>query len=152
MEKRSIVNFVRLVKKAFVIFSCVMLAAIMVSLTFAFSKVFAFYIIAPALIVAYLVVYGVYALYVSMGLVLGIEVTDQVVHLKTKRKTFTYDVKMGCIAVKVKKNKFVATFRTQDSQDKFTFLRHVPFTKHYEVAFSEDEIRLFYPDIHLADA
>ena len=145
MQKENVANFVRLAKKVFVIFSCVMIVAIMVSLTFAFSRVFAFYIIAPLLIVLYLVAYAFYALRVSMSIVIAVEVTDQVIHLKTNRKTFTYDAKTGCVAVKENKGSFVGTFRTQDSEDKFVFLRHVPFTKRYEVAFTEDDMRLICP-------
>ena len=145
MEKEIVANYVRRIKKLFVIFSCVMIPAIMVCLIFAFGGSIAFCIIAPVLIVVYLILYGVYALYVSMGLVVGYEVTDLVVHIKTKRKTFTYDARMGCVAIKVKKGKFVGTFRTQDSEDKFVFLRRVPFTKRYEVAFTEDDMRRIFP-------
>ena len=146
MEKALIVNYVRLVKKLFVIFSCVMLPAVMVCLIFAFGGSIAFCILAPALIIAYLTVYALYALRVSMGIVLGAEVTESVVHLKTKRKTFTYDARCGCVGVKVKKNKFVCTFRTQTSEDTFTFLRRVPFAKRYEEGFGEDEMRRIVPN------
>ena len=146
MEKPTVANYVRLIKKLFVIFSCVMIPAIMVCLVFAFGGVFAFYFIAPVLILAYLIVYGLYAIRISMSVVIGLEVTDQVIHLKTKRKTFTYDAKTGCVAMKAKKGKFIGTFRTQDSEDKFIFLRHVPFTKHYDIAFSADEMRYLFPD------
>ena len=89
MFKESIANYVRIMKKLFVIFSCFMIVAIMVSLTFAFSQFVAFYVIAPLLIVAYLVAYGFYAIRVSMSVVIAVEVTDLVIHLKTKRRTFT---------------------------------------------------------------
>ena len=48
-------------------------------------------------------------------------------------------------AMKEKRGSFVGTFRTQDSEDKFVFLRHVPFTKSYETAFTEEDMRLIYP-------
>lgn len=145
MFKESIANYVRIMKKLFVIFSCFMIVAIMVSLTFAFNQFVAFYVIAPLLIVAYLVAYGFYAIRVSMSVVIAVEVTDLVIHLKTKRRTFTYDAKAGCVAMKEKRGSFVGTFRTQDSEDKFVFLRHVPFTKSYETAFTEEDMRLIYP-------
>lgn len=108
--------------------------------------------VAIAILVAYLVFYGFYQLNVSMGTVLGIEVTTKVVHIVTKRKTFTYDVKSGCVALKQKKNKFVGTFETQDSRDKFIFYRRAPFTKFSEEAFTEEDIRTFYPQIDETNA
>ena len=145
MEKPIVANYVRRMKKLFVIFSFVMIPAVMISLIFAFNGVFAFYIVAPVLAVAYLVAYGFYAMRVSMSVVIAVEMTDVVVHLKTKRKTFTYDAKMGCVAMKAKKGKYIGTFRTQNSEDKFIFLRRVPFTKRYEVAFSPEDMRLLFP-------
>lgn len=131
----------------FVIFSCVALPALMVCLIFAFAGYAAFWFIAPAVFVVYLVVYGAYALILSMGTVIGFETTDKVVYVRTKRKTYTYDVKRGCKEVKATKRKFVCTFETQDSRDKFTFLRKVMFTKSYEEQFTAEEIAAFYPAI-----
>lgn len=147
MEKSSVANYVRLVKKIFVIFSCVMIPAIMVFLILAFNRFVAFYVLAPVAIVAYLAVYAVYALRVSMGIVIAVEKTDLVVHIRTKRKTFTYDANMGCVALKEKNGKFIGTFRTQDSEDKFIFLKHVPFTRRYETAFTREEMRLLFPAV-----
>lgn len=135
----------------FVIFSCVALPALMVCLIFAFSGYAAFWFIAPAVFVVYLAVYGVYALVISMGTVIGFETTDKVVYVKTKRKTYTYDVKRGCKKVKATRRKFVCTFETQDSSDKFTFLRKVLFTKSYEDQFTAEEIATFYPAIEDMD-
>lgn len=135
----------------FVIFSCVALPALMVCLIFAFSGYAAFWFIAPAVFVVYLVVYGVYALVISMGTVIGLETTDKVVYIKTKRKTYTYDVKRGCKKVKATRRKFVCTFETQDSRDKFTFLRKVLFAKSYEDQFTAEEIAAFYPAIENMD-
>ena len=105
--KEGILRYVNTVKKLFVAFSVVVLGAFMVSAVFAFNKFFAFYFIAPALLLLWLVVYGLYAMRVSLGTVIGIEITKQVVHLKTKRKTYTYDVQNGCENIQVKGNKFV---------------------------------------------
>ncbi len=138
-------KYVRSVKKAFVIFSCFALPAMMVCAVFAFLGYVGFWFVLPAVIVVYLVVYGYYAMYVSMGTVIALEVTDQVVHLTTKRKIFTYDVQGGCIGVKAKNGKYVATFRTHDSQDSFIFYTHVPFSRHYEAAFDKEDLRAFYP-------
>lgn len=144
-EKAGIVKYVSIMKKLFVMFSIVALPAIMVCLIFAFSDAIAFQIIAPVAIAVYLFVYGAYALRVSMGTVIGIEVTAQVVHLRTKRKTFTYDVKRGCVAMKVTKRRFVGTFETQDSREKFVFYRRVLFSKWSEEQFTPEEIARFYP-------
>lgn len=144
-EKQGVVKYVGIMKKLFVIFSCIALPIFMVSLVFAFARYIAFFIIAPAILILYFVVYGFYAMRVSMGTVIGIEITDKVVHLKTKRKTFTYDVKSGCVSMTPKKNYFVGTFRTQDSQDRFLFYRHVPFTKYYEEQFTFAEMQRLYP-------
>lgn len=94
---------------------------------------------------AWAVVYGAYCMRVSMGTVLGLETTEKVVHLYTKRKTFTYDVKMGCVAVEVKKNRFICTFETQDSRDKFIFYRHAPFSKYSDGQFTEEDVCSFCP-------
>ena len=145
--KDGIVHYVKTVKKLFLIFSLIAIPAFMVSLVFAVGKVVPFYFIAPAIAVGYLVVYGFYAMRVSMGTVTGIEITDQVVHLHTPRKTFTYDVKAGCVEVKTYKNRYVGTFQTQNSRDKFIFYRRVLFSKSYMEQFTAEEIRLFFPSL-----
>lgn len=143
--KQSIKKYVDILKSLFVAFSVLVIPSFMVCLVYAFTGALAFCIIAPVLGVAYLVVYGCYALRISMGTVIGTEITDKVVHLKTKRKTFTYDVRMGCVDVKVKKNKFIATFQTQDSRDKFVFLRRFAVFGNGAEQFTVEEIRAFYP-------
>ena len=144
-EKTDIVRFVKIAKRLFLIFSVFALAAEMVFLVFAFMKIIGCIILACVLGVGYIIVYGFYALRISMGTVTGIDVTDKVVHVKTKRKTWTYDVKRGCVGVKVKRNKFIATFQTQDSRDSFVFYRRVWFSPHGAEQFTADEIKLFYP-------
>lgn len=143
--KKGIQRYVTVLKYLFIAFSVVAIPSFMICLVYAFSKVMAFYIIAPVLGVLYLAVYATYALKISMGTVIGTEVTDKVVHLKTKRKTFTYDAYTGCVEVKVKKNKFIATFETQDSRDRFIFLRRFVFFGNGEEQFTAEDIRAFYP-------
>ncbi len=143
--KAGIVHYVGVLKKIFIAYSAVMLLGIMFSLLFAFSGYLGFMILAPVLIVVHLAVYAFYALRITMGLALAVEVTPEVVHVKTKRRTYTYDAQKGCIAVKTYKNKFVCTFATQDSVDKFVFLRRAPFSKYYEEQFTAEEIAAFYP-------
>lgn len=143
--KDGVLHYVKIVKKLFLAFSFIAIPAFMVSLVFAFGKSVPFYFIAPAIAVCYFVVYGFYAMHVSMGTVTGIEITDKVVHLKTPRKTFTYDVNMGCVEVKTFKNKFVGTFQTQNSRDKFIFYRRVLFTKSYIEQFTAEDVLSFFP-------
>ncbi len=150
-EKPAILNYVKIWKKFFVLFSIVAIPALMVCLVFAFMKAMAFWIITPAIFVVYLTVYGFYALRISMGAAIGFETTDKVVHVITKRKTYTYDVKRGCVGVKATKRRFVCTFETQDSTDKFTFYRRVMFAKRYEEQFTPEEIASFYPRIDEMD-
>ncbi len=150
-EKADIVRFVKIVKRLFFVFSIVAIFAEMILLVFSFMNYLGCIIAACVLGVGYLALYGVYALRVSMGTVIGIDVTDKVVHVKTKRKTWTYDVKRGCVGMKVKRNKFVATFQTQDSRDSFIFYRRVWFSPHGEEQFTADEIRMFYPSLPAAD-
>lgn len=102
-------------------------------------------VVVALLALSWLIVYGVYSFRVSMGTVIGIEVTAKVVHLYTKRKTFTYDAHMGCVAVKVKRNRYVCTFETQDSRDSFLFYRHAPFSKYSDEQFTEEDIVSFCP-------
>lgn len=151
-DKPSILNYVNFWKKLFIILSCIVLPALMVCLLFAFMRFAAFWIISPVLAVGYLTLYGFYAMYISMGTVIGFETTDKVVYVRTKRRTYTYDVKRGCKAVKVTKKKFVCTFETQDSRDKFTFLRRVMFAKSYEDQFTLEEIASFYPAVKEAES
>lgn len=101
--------------------------------------------VVAALALGWLVAYGTYAMRVSMGTVIGLETTGKVVHLYTRRKTFTYDARMGCVAVKVKSNRYICTFETQDSRDKFTFYRRAPFSGFTETQFTEDDILSFCP-------
>lgn len=80
-----------------------------------------------------------------MGTVLGVQFMGDSLRLVTKRKTFLYDAKEGCISVKEKKNKFIAVFRTADSQDSFIFYRRVLFTPYHEEQFTADDMKLIYP-------
>lgn len=149
-EKSGILKFVKICKKLFVALSVFVIAALMILLVFAVQGFIGPMIIAGVLLVGYLVLYGFYAMRISMGTVIGVEITDKVVHVKTKRRTFTYDVKMGCVGVKVKKNKFICTFQTQDSRDSFTFYRRVLFSPYGEEQFTPQEIAAFYPSFDFA--
>jgi len=139
--KEGIVRYVKIIKRLFIAFSAVAIPALMVSLVFAFSKFFAFYFIAPAILLVWLVVYGVYAMRVSMGTVIGVEIAGGSVNLKTKRKTFTYDLENGCIRMKVSARAFVGTFVNQNSQDKFIFYRRVLFSRYGDEQFTADDLR-----------
>lgn len=145
--KEGVLKFVRIIKSLFIVFSVVMIAAFMVTMVFAFNRFFAFYFISPALLLTWLVFYGLYAMRVSMGTVIGVEVTPEVVHLKTRRKTYTYDRQRGCENIKVYPNKFVGTFATDKSRDKFIFYRRVLFSKYSEEQFTAEDIAAFYPKI-----
>ena len=147
IEKQGIVKYAKIMKRLFVVMSIVVLPLFMLCLVYAFMGFAAFWIITPVLGVGYLTAYGFYAMRLSMGTVTGIEVTDKVVHVKTPRKTFTYDVRMGCIAVRVKKNKFICTFRTEDSKDTFLFYRRVLFSPYYQEQFTKEEVAQFYPKL-----
>ena len=98
-EQPAVVRYVRLMKKWVVILSCLVIPAIMVCAVFAFAGYIGFWIVTPAVLIVYLAVYAWYALHVSMGTVIGLEVTSEVIHVKTKRGTYTYDVKTGCAGV-----------------------------------------------------
>ena len=149
--KEGILKYVKIIKRLYVVFTTIVFVALMVSAVFAFNRVFAFYFIAPALLLLWLVVYGLYALRVSMGTVIGVEITKDVVHLKTKRKTYTYDRERGCENIKVKGNKFIGTFVTERSRDKFIFYRRVLFSKYQDEQFTKEDIALFYPKIEEMD-
>lgn len=140
--KEGVVRYTKAVKKLFVIWSVFAIPAIMICLFFAFMGYAAFWFISPAAIVVYLFVYGVYALKVSLSVALGVQTTKEVVHIYTKRKTFTYDIRMGCVEMKKLKNKYVGVFQTQDSREKFVFYRRAPFGKYSEEQFTEAEIDL----------
>lgn len=146
-EKPAILRYVKFWKKLFVIFSCVALPALMICLIYALIGYIGFWFVSAGIAVVYLVIYGLYAIFISMGTVIGFETNNSVVYVRTKRKTYTYDVKRGCKAVKANRRKFVCTFETQDSRDKFTFLRKVMFARSYEEQFTAEEIAAFYPAI-----
>lgn len=143
-EQPTVVRYVRTMKKWMVILSCIAIPAIMICAVFAFMGYIGFWIVTPVALVVYLVIYGWYALHVSMGTAIGLEVTPEVVHVKTKRGTYTYDVRSGCVAVREKRHAVVATFCTQTSQDSFIFYRRAPFSKPYETAFTENDIASFW--------
>ena len=143
-ELPAVVRYVRLMKKWFVILSCFAIPAIMVCAVFAFAGYIGFWFVTPAVLIAYLAVYAWYALHVSMGTVIGLEVTGDAIHVKTKRGTYTYDVKTGCVGVRRKRYRLIATFRTQTSQDSFTFYIRAPFSKPYEGAFTEQDLAPFW--------
>ncbi len=149
--KKPAVKYVSIMKRLLVVFNVIAVPAFMVLLVFAFSFSPYYAFGAAAVAVSILVVYGFYAMRVSMGVVLEAEVTPEVIHLKTKRKTFTYDAQRGCVAVKTYKNRYVGTFRTQDSEDKFTFYRYAPFTGYREEVFTEAEMREIFPPLGDSD-
>ena len=151
IDKPAVLKYVKFCKKLFILFSCVAIPVTMICLIFAVTGYAAFWFITPAIAIVYLTVYALYALYVSMGTVIGFETTDKVVHVRTKRRTYTYDVKRGCKKVKTTKRKFVCTFETQDSRDKFIFYRKVLFARSYEDQFTLEEISSFYPSIQEKD-
>ena len=149
--KDGVEKYVKIVRQLFIIFNVIAIPAFMVCLVFAFSSFIAFYFIAPAVGILYFTIYGLYTMRVSLGVVIGVEVTEQVIHLKTPRKTFTYDAKTGCVAMKVYKNRFVGTFETQDSRDKFTFYRHPPFIPYSAEQFTAADMERIYPNFVYED-
>ena len=142
-------KFVRFTSRLFIVLSIIVLPALMIIFALAVNLpgtariVYAVSGVTTAIV--YFVIYGFYAMTVSMGTVIGIEYTDMVVHLTTKRKVFTYDVKMGCVNVKRKGKRFICTFRAQNTQDKFVFWTKAPFTRYSDEQFTENDIRAFYP-------
>ena len=143
-EKAGIVRYVNIIKKLFVAFSVVMLPVFCICLFYAVQRYVAFWIITPALVVVYFVVYGVYAMRVSMGTVTAIQIVGSSVRVYTKRKMFLYDLSDGEISVKEKPNKFIVTFRTSDTQDSFLFYRRVAFTPYHEEQFTKNDILSIY--------
>ncbi len=143
--KTPILRYVKFVKNLVTALSVFLLLALMVTLVFALNGVIACMVLSGVIAVAFFVMYGVYTLRISMGAVIGMDITKDVIHVKTKRKTFAYDLQGGCIAVKQLKNRYVCTFQTQDSVDKFDFYKRVPFMKPYETCFTPDEIEAIYP-------
>lgn len=142
-------KFVKRATKLFIALSVVALPALMVILALAVNTRGAPQVIysvsGAGIALIYFVIYGLYAMKVSMGTVICLETTNQVVHLTTKRKVFTYDVKMGCVRVRKKGAKYLCTFRTQDSEDTFIFWTHAPFSKYIDEQFQEEDIRKFCP-------
>lgn len=144
-EKPDIVAFVKLVRRLFIAFSVIALPAEMVFLVFAFMGYIGCIVGAAVLGVGYIAVYAAYAMQISMGTVLGVELTDKVIHVKTRRKIFTYDARRGCVAVKVKHSHFIATFQTQDSRDSFVFFRRLPLSRTKAEQFTIEEMRTICP-------
>lgn len=141
-------KFVKIFKWGFFALSAVLLPTLMVLLALAWNTEgvpqIVYSVSAAVAALLFFVLYGFYALHVSMGTVIGLEVTDKVVHLHTKRKVFTYDVFRGCVGVVEKGNRFICTFETQDSRDKFIFYKHAPFTRYSDEQFTAEDIRMFY--------
>ncbi len=144
-EKEGVVRYVRTVRKLFLAFSIIVIPLFFVCVTFAIARYAAFWIITPVLGIAYFTVYGVYVMRVSLGTVIGVQLTQEVIHVRTLRKTYTYDRQSGCVSVKRKGKKFVATFRTQDSEDKFLFYNRVLFSPYREEQFTAEEMSFIYP-------
>ena len=66
-EQPTVIRYVRTMKKWMVILSCIAIPAIMICAVFAFMGYIGFWIVTPVALVVYLVIYGWYALHVSMG-------------------------------------------------------------------------------------
>ena len=141
------VKYVRRIKAAYTRFSALFIVAFMVLLVFAFNGSAVgkpvFFSVAAVLLIGYFISYGFYTSRVTLGTVLGIETTDLVVHLHTPRKTYTYDVRMGCVGVREYKNRFVAVFETQDSRDSFIFYKHAPLSSYADGQFTLSDIARF---------
>lgn len=141
------VKYVRRIKAAYTLFSALFIVAFMVLLVFAFNGSDVgkpvFFSVAAVLLIGYFISYGFYTSRVTLGTVLGIETTDLVVHLHTLRKTYTYDVHMGCVGVREYKNRFVAVFETQDSRDSFIFYKHAPLSSYSDGQFTLSDIARF---------
>ncbi len=144
--KEPIIRYVKSMKRIVLLICIPLLILILVSLLFAFNGVIGFMIIGGVAIIALFTVYGWYQLSFSMGTVISYERTKEVIHIHTRRKTFTYDAESGCINVKETPRKYICTFATEDSEDKFSFYKRVPFMKPYEECFTEADILKFYPD------
>lgn len=143
--KESIFRYVKAVGKITLVLRIALILFSLVALVLAFSGYIGYMILAGASIVAYIVIYVVYAMKISMDIVLEANTTKEVVHIRVKRKIFTYDAVTGCIGVKEYAKKYVCTFQTQDSVDHFTFYKRAPFAKPYEEGFTERDIRAFCP-------
>lgn len=143
--KESIVRYVGRMKTVSLVLRVALILFTLVALVFAFNGYIGYMILAGVSVLVYIALYVFYASKISMDVVMGIEQTKEVVHLKVKRKTFTYDAETGCIGVKEYAKKYVCTFQTQDSVDRFTFYKRAPFAKPYETGFTEREIRAFCP-------
>lgn len=145
--KTGAVKYTRMMKKLFVVFSIIALPAFFVLLMFGINGTSLgmpiFLSAAAVVLVLYFVVYGFYSMRVTLGTVLGYETTNEVVHLHTARKTYTYDVHTGCVQLKEHRNRFVAVFETQDSRDTFTFFKRAPFSAFSDTQFSMDDIARF---------
>lgn len=148
-ERSGSVKYVKLMGRLFLCWSIVLLPTLMIFLVLAFNTKgteCVLYSIGSALLaLAFFVSYGFYTFRVTLGTVIGLEQTDKVVHLHTKRKTFTYDAHMGCVEVKVKRNRYVCVFETQDSRDSFLFYRHAPFSKYSDGQYTDRDIAGFCP-------
>lgn len=148
--KEGIVRYVKIMKKIFRIFSLVAIPALMVFLVLAINaekgvQKTTFICLAAGTAFLWFFAYGYYTLQISLGTVTEVSCTDKVVYLKTARKTYTYDLENGCVDMKARKNKFVGTFETQDSRDKFIFYRRVLFSRFREEQFTANDLRPFYP-------
>lgn len=147
--KEGIVRYVKICKKIFQIFSLVAIPALMVFLVFALNAEgmakTLFICLAAGTAALWFIAYGFYAMRISLGAVTEVSYNDKVVYLKTPRKTYTYDVLESCVDMKVYKNKFVGTFETQNSRDKFIFYRKTLFSRLGEGCFTANDLRPFYP-------
>ena len=111
--KEAILRYVKFMKRLTLSVCIPLLVLLMVSLIFSFLRVIGFMIIGGASLVALFAVYGWYQISFSMGTVIRMEVTEEVVYIYTNRKTFTYDAVGGCIGVKeTAKNIFARLQRT----------------------------------------
>ena len=142
--KAPIVRYVNLIRRICTVILAVLFVCTMISLLFAFNRYIGFMILAPVFFILFLALYGVYAVKIGLNTVIGLEVTEEVIHVKTRRKTFTFDAG-SCSGVKETDRKFVCTFLSEGASDSFTFLRRVPFAKAGEEGFTEEDIRLVYP-------
>lgn len=147
--KAGVAKYVKIMKRLMFACGAILLPTLMVLLVFTVNSenkgLFISLVVVDALL--FFTLYGFYTVRVSLGAVLQLETNSKMMYLKTSRKVFSYDLKRECVKMKIYPNRFVATFRTQDSEDSFTFYRHVPFTPYQEEQFTMEEMRQIFPQI-----
>lgn len=150
--KEGILTFLKRARTIYTVINVVLfilLGAAFILLTMFYEYPGMLLVLIPSLVVFLAALIAVHILYngkIAMGTVFECVIHKNTITLRTSKKDFTYDLHDGCKSAVQKGNKYVCLFVDANDADYFYFYKRAPLTKDPQTQFSEEEIKIFYPE------